>query len=64
MRLASRRRSLTGMTSELLIANVDQGGGPMMGVLLAVALVGGLVYLVRSRRRSDGDDASGRSGDE
>jgi hypothetical protein len=52
------------MTSELLIANLDQGGGPMMGVLLAVALVGGLVYLVRSRRRSDGDDASGRSGDE
>jgi hypothetical protein len=47
------------MTSELLIANIAQGGGPMMGVLLGIAVVGGLVYLVRSRRRSDRDDRSG-----
>jgi hypothetical protein len=51
------------MTSELLIATLGEGGGPMMGVLLAIALVAGLVYLVRGRRRSDRDDASGRSGD-
>jgi hypothetical protein len=52
------------MTAELLIANLDQGGGPMMGVLLAIALVVGLVYLMRGRRRADRDEASGRSGGE
>jgi hypothetical protein len=52
------------MTAELLIANLVQGGGPMMGVLLAIAIAGGLVYLVRARRGSDRDRASGRSGGE
>jgi hypothetical protein len=64
MRSASCRRSVAAMTAELLIANLDQGGGPMMGVLLAIALVVGLVYLMRGRRRADRDEASGRSGGE
>jgi hypothetical protein len=51
------------MTAELVIASLDQGA-PMMGVLLAIGIVGGLVYLVRSRRRSDRDDVSSRSGEE
>jgi hypothetical protein len=52
------------MTSELVIASLDRGGAPMMGALLAIGIVGGLVYLVRSRRRSDRDDVSDRGGEE
>jgi hypothetical protein len=35
----------------------------MMGAMLAIALVGGIVYLVRGRRRSDRGRASDRSPD-
>ena len=52
------------MTSELFIASLNQGGAPMMGALLAIGIVGGLVYLVRSRKRSHGDDMSDRSHEE
>jgi hypothetical protein len=41
------------MTDTFFIASLQQGGAPMMGVLLAIALVWGIVYLARSRRRSD-----------
>jgi hypothetical protein len=36
----------------------------MMGALLAIGLVGLLVYLVLRRRDSNRDDASGRSSEE
>ena len=52
------------MTNELFIASLDQGGAPMMGALLAIGIVGGLVYLVRSRRHSHGDHLSDRSREE
>jgi hypothetical protein len=43
------------MTAELFIASIQRGGGPMIAVLLAIALVGGIVYLVRSRTGSGRD---------
>jgi hypothetical protein len=52
------------MTTELVIASLDHGGAPMLGALLAIGIVGGLVYLVRTRGRSDRDDVSDRSGEE
>jgi hypothetical protein len=52
---------LVAITNELFIASLDQGGAPMMGAFLVIGIVGALVYLVRSRRRSDGDDTSDRS---
>ena len=52
------------MTNEHFIASLDQGGAPMMGALLVIGIVGGLVYLVRSRRRSHEDDMSDRSREE
>jgi hypothetical protein len=56
------------MTPELFIANsfianIQQGGGPMIAVFLAIALVGGIVYLVRGRRGFDRDRASDRNPD-
>jgi hypothetical protein len=52
------------MKTDIYIASLDQGGAPMLGALLAIGIVGGLVYLVRSRRRSDPDDMSDRSREE
>jgi hypothetical protein len=52
------------MTSELVIASLDRGGPSMMGALLAIGTVGGLVYLVSSRRRSVRDDVSDRTDEE
>jgi hypothetical protein len=52
------------MTADLYIASLDQGGAPMMGALLVIGIVGGLVYLVRGRRRSHGDGMSDRSREE
>jgi hypothetical protein len=51
------------MSADLLAANISQGG-PMIGVLLAIAAVAGLVYLVRGRRRADRDQASDRRPEE
>jgi hypothetical protein len=47
------------MSDYLLAANVAQGG-PMIGALLAIAVVVGLVYLVRGRRGSHRDRGSDR----
>lgn len=48
----------------LLIAQTNHGpgmhGGVVVMVLVAIAVVGGLVYLVKRRRRSDRDGASDR----
>jgi hypothetical protein len=63
MRSACGRPSLAAMTTDLFMASMGQGGGPMMGALLAIALVGGIVYLVRGRRRSDRGRANDRSPD-
>jgi hypothetical protein len=52
------------MTTELVIADLDQGGAPMIGAPLAIGVVGGLVYLVRSRRRSDRDEMGDQGGEE
>jgi hypothetical protein len=52
------------MTSDFLLASPHGGGAPMMGALLAIGLVGLLVYLVARRRGSNGDDGSGRSAKE
>jgi hypothetical protein len=51
------------MTDYLLAADISQGG-PMIGVLLAIAVVAGLVYLVRGRRRTNRDRASDRRPEE
>jgi hypothetical protein len=55
---------LVAITNELFIASLDQGGAPMMGAFLVIGIVGALVYLVSSRRGSDRDDVSDRSGEE
>jgi hypothetical protein len=52
------------MTGELFIASIQQRGGPMIAVLLAIALVGGIVYLVRSRTGSGRDRERDRSAEE
>jgi hypothetical protein len=52
------------MTPAFFIASLDQARAPMIGALLSIGIVGGLVYLVRTRRRSDRDDMSDRSGEE
>jgi hypothetical protein len=52
------------MTSDFFLASPHGGGAPMMGALLAIGLVGLLVYLVRRQRGSNRDDASGRSSEE
>jgi hypothetical protein len=64
MRSTGRRPSVVAMTSELVIADLDQGGAPMIGAPLAIGVVGGLVYLVRSRRRSDRDEMGDQGGEE
>jgi hypothetical protein len=56
--------SVVGMTAEVFIASIQQGGGPMISVLLAIALVGGIVYLVRSRTGSGRDREHHRSAEE
>jgi hypothetical protein len=43
------------MTSDVFLANIEQGA-PMMGALLAIAGVGWLLYRVSSRRRSARSD--------
>ena len=55
------------MIQGLLIAQVEHGPGMHGGalavvlmVLVAIAVVGGLVYLVQGRRRIDRDSAGGR----
>jgi hypothetical protein len=52
------------MTSDFLLASPHGGGAPMMGALLAIGLVGLLVYLVARRRGSNHHDASGRSSEQ
>jgi hypothetical protein len=55
------------MTADAFIANIFianiQQGAPMIAVFLAIAVLGGIVYLVRGRRGSDRDRASDRSPD-
>jgi hypothetical protein len=43
------------MTADLVLANIQQGA-PMMGALLAIAVIGWLFYRMTSRRRSDRSD--------
>jgi hypothetical protein len=39
------------MTADLLLANIQQGA-PMIGALLAIVVIGWLIYSVSSRRNS------------
>jgi hypothetical protein len=48
MRPADAASSLVAMTTDLLKAHIGPGA-PMIGVLLAIAAVGGFVYLVSGR---------------
>lgn len=51
------------MIATLVIADIARAGNhaAVLGVAVVIAAVGGLVYLVRERRRSDRDHASGQS---
>jgi hypothetical protein len=48
------------MIADLVAASIAQGA-PMIGVVLAIAVVAALIYLVRGRRRADRDEGSDRS---
>jgi hypothetical protein len=45
------------MTADLLVAIIQQGA-PMIAVFLAIAVVGGIVYLIRGRSGFERDRAS------
>jgi hypothetical protein len=55
MRSAWGRPTVAAMTTDLFLANIQQGA-PMMAGLLAIAGVGWLFYRVTSRRRSSRGD--------
>jgi hypothetical protein len=55
MRSAWGRPTVAAMTTDLFLANIQQGT-PMMAGLLAIAGVGWLLYRVTSRRRSSRGD--------
>jgi hypothetical protein len=50
------------MTADLLVASIQQGA-PMIAVFLAIAVVGGIVYLIRGRSGFERDRASGSGTD-